>query len=91
MYVQQAFHTTMSEQTHDRMSLPLPMVYEQVAVELPRWEYRVLAIDTREEALPNAEQLNELGAEGWSLVGVLEQSTSGKGSIVLYYFIRQKI
>lgn len=91
MFVQQSFRTIMSEQTHDRMNLPLPMVYEQLPVELPRWEYRVLTIDTREEALPGAEQLNELGAEGWSLVGVLEQSTSGRGSIVLYYFIRQKI
>lgn len=91
MFVHSLSHTTMSEQTHDRMSLPLPMVYEQLPVELPRWEYRVLTIDTREAALPDAEQLNGLGAEGWSLVGVLEQSTSGKGSIVLYYFIRQKI
>jgi hypothetical protein len=91
MFVQQPFHTIMSEQTHDRMNLPLPMVYEQLPVELPRWEYRVMSIDTREEALPDAALLNELGAEGWSLVGVLEQRTSGTGSIVFYYFIRQKI
>ena len=91
MFVHSLSHTIMSEQTHDRMNLPLPIVYEQLPVELPRWEYHVLTIDTREEALPDAEVLNELGAEGWSLVGVLEQSTSAKGSIVFYYFIRQKI
>ncbi len=91
MFVHVPSHRIMSGQTDDRLSLPLPMVYENVPVELPRWEYRVLTVDTREEALPDAEQLNELGAEGWSLVGVLEQSTSGKGSIVFYYFIRQKI
>ncbi len=91
MFVHVPSHSIMSGQTDDRLSLPLPMVYENVPVELPRWEYRVLTVDTREEALPDAASLNELGAEGWSLVGVLEQSTSGKGSIVFYYFIRQKI
>ena len=91
MFVHSPSHTIMSEQTHDRMNLPLPIVYENVPVELPRWEYRVLTVDTREGALLDTEQLNESGAEGWSLVGVLEQSTSGKGSIVFYYFIRQKI
>lgn len=91
MFVHLPSHTIMSEQTHDRMNLPLPIVYEQLPVELPRWEYRVLSIDTREEALPDAALLNELGAEGWSLVGVLEQTTSGRGSTVLYYFIRQKM
>lgn len=91
MFVPMRFHAAMSGQTDDRFSLPLPMVYEQSPVELPRWEYRVMSIDTREEALPDAALLNELGAEGWSLVGVLEQRTSGNGSIVFYYFIRQKI
>ncbi|MHB8597422.1 MAG: DUF4177 domain-containing protein [Ktedonobacteraceae bacterium] len=91
MFVHVPSHRIMSGQTDDRLSLPLPMVYENEPVELPRWEYRVLTVDTREEALPDAEQLNELGAEGWSLVGVLEQSISGKGSIVFYYLIRQKI
>ena len=91
MFVPMPFHAAMSGQTDDRVSLPLPMVYEQLPVELPRWEYRVMSIDTREEALPDAALLNESGAEGWSLVGVLEQRTSGNGSIVFYYFIRQKI
>jgi hypothetical protein len=81
MFVPMPFHATMSGQTDDRFSLPLPMVYEHVAVELPRWEYRVLPIDTREE----------LGNEGWLLVGMLDQRTSGSGSVVWYHFLRQKI
>lgn len=91
MFVPMPFHATMSGQTDDRFSLPLPMVYEHVAVELPRWEYRVLPIDTREEALLDAASLNELGNEGWLLVGMLDQRTSGSGSVVWYHFLRQKI
>jgi len=66
------------------------MVYEQVPVEPVRWEYRVLTVDTREEDLPDAVQLNELGAQGWLLVGVLDQKVSERGSKVHYYFVRQK-
>jgi len=62
-----------SEQRDVPASLHVPMVYEQVMVEPVHWEYRVLAVDTREEDLPDAVQLNELGAQGWLLVGVLEQ------------------
>lgn len=91
MFVHLSSRSIMSGQTDERINLPLPMVYENVPVELPRWEYRVLTVDTREEALPDVALLNELGAEGWSLVGVLEQRTSSSGSIVHYYFIRQKI
>jgi hypothetical protein len=91
MFVPMPFHATMSGQTDDRFSLPLPMVYEHVAVELPCWEYRVLAVDTREAALLDAAQLNELGGEGWLLVGMLDQRTSGSGAVVWYYFLRQKI
>ncbi|MEO8972932.1 MAG: hypothetical protein ABI406_15200 [Ktedonobacteraceae bacterium] len=91
MFVHLPYRSIMSGQTDDRINLPLPMVYENVPVELPRWEYRVLTVDTREEALPDVALLNDLGAEGWSLVGVLEQRTSSSGSIVHFYFIRQKI
>ena len=59
--------------------LHVPMVYEQVPVEPVRWEYRVLTVDTREEDLPDAVQLNELGAQGWLLVGILDQRTMGSG------------
>lgn len=91
MFVHLPYRSIMSGQTDDRINLPLPMVYENVPVELPRWEYRVLTVDTREETLPDVALLNDLGAEGWSLVGVLEQRTSSSGSIVHFYFIRQKI
>lgn len=92
MFVHVSSRPFMSGQTDDRINLPLPMVYEQIPVELPKWEYRVLSVDTREEALPDAALLNELGEEGWSLVGVMEEKkASGNGSIVHYYFIRQKM
>ena len=71
-------------------SLHVPMVYEQVYVEPVNWEYRVLTIDTREVDLPDTVQLNELGAQGWLLVGVLDQGTMGKSPFVHYYFVRQR-
>jgi len=71
-------------------SLHVPMVYEQVHVEPVNWEYRVLTIDTREVELPDTAELNELGAQGWLLVGILDQMTMGKSSFVHYYFVRQK-
>ncbi len=61
-------------------SLHVPMVYEQVTVEPAHWEYRVLTVDTREEDLPDAVQLNELGAQGWLLVGLLNQGARGRNS-----------
>ena len=71
-------------------NLHVPMVYEQMSVEPVSWEYRVLTIDTREVDLPDTSELNELGAQGWLLVGILDQSTIGKSSFVHYYFVRQK-
>ena len=65
--------SSLSEQRDVPASLHVPMVYEQVTAEPAHWEYRVLAVDTREEDLPDAVLLNELGAQGWLLVGVLEQ------------------
>ncbi|HET7637231.1 MAG TPA: hypothetical protein VFK47_00685 [Ktedonobacteraceae bacterium] len=61
-----------------------------MTVEPVSWEYRVLTVDTREEDLPDAVQLNELGAQGWLLMGVLDQGATGKSSRVHYYFVRQK-
>jgi len=68
-----AFHRFTSEQPNVRpsASMPIPMVYENLAP--PSWEYHVLTVDTREEALPNMAQLNELGREGWLLVGIVDQ------------------
>jgi len=57
----------------------IPMVYEQLPVEPVQWEYHVLVVDTREMDIPDTVQLNELGAQGWLLVGVLDQRTSGSG------------
>jgi len=65
------------------------MVYEDAPVQLPRWEYYVLTIDTNERALPDAGRLNELGREGWLLNGVLNEGSSGNVSLVHYYFVRQ--
>jgi len=96
-------------------NLHIPMVYEQLPVEPVRWEYHVLIVDTREMDVPDTTQLNELGAQGWLLVGILnqgvkgrnswgdqghmtreyvshllEQETHGRGSLVYYYFVRQR-
>lgn len=43
-------------------------------------------VDAPEEVLPDEAQLNELGANGWVLVGVLSLSGSTR---VQYYFVRQ--
>ena len=80
-------HTSLSSQPDVRPTLPIPMVYENVPVDPIQWEYRVLHIDTREEALPDATQLNELGNQGWLLVGVLNTDDSRH---VQYYFVRQR-
>ena len=77
-----SFHTGnhLSEQKDVHSSVHVPMVYERVPVEPVRWEYRVLTVDAREEDLPDAVRLNELGAEGWLLVGVLDQRVTGRSS-----------
>ena len=68
------FHKPMSEQKDVRPTpMPLPMVYESVPITPPHWEYRVLTIDTREEDLLDVSQLNELGSEGWLLIGIVGQ------------------
>ena len=79
-----------SEQRDVPASLHVPMVYEQVTVEPAHWEYHVLVVDTREEDLPDTVQLNELGALGWLLVGILDQKVSERSSKVHYYFVRQR-
>lgn len=77
------FHTGnhLSEQKDVHSSIHVPMVYERVPAEPTRWEYRVLTVDAREEDLPDAARLNELGAEGWLLVGVLDQRVTGRSSV----------
>ena len=56
-------------------SVHVPMVYEQLPVEPVRWEYHVLDVDSREMDIPDAIQLNELGAQGRRLVGIVDQRT----------------
>jgi hypothetical protein len=70
--------------------LHVPMVYENVPSQPQTWEYRIVSVDTREEALPDTAQLNELGNQGWLLVGVLEQKVHENHSRINYYFVRQK-
>lgn len=72
------------------LTLHVPMVYENVPASTLHWEYRVLSVDTREEALLDEARLNELGAQGWMLVSVLDQRQAGSGGHVHYYFIRQQ-
>jgi hypothetical protein len=71
-------------------TLHVPIVYENVQASVPCWEYRVVSVDAREEKLPAEAVLDELGAQGWMLVSVLEQSRAESGSLVHYYFVRQK-
>src|SRR5260221_14679554 len=77
-----SFHTGehLSGQNDVQNAVHVPMVYERVPVEPVRWEYRVLTVDAREEDLPDAARLNKLGAEGWLLVGVLDQRVKGRSS-----------
>src|SRR5260370_3301479 len=78
-----AFHRGihLSEQKDVHRRVHVPMGYERVPVEPVRWECRVLTVDAREEDLPDAVRLNELGAEGWLLVGVLDQRATERSSI----------
>ena len=70
----------LSEQGNNPASLHVPMVYEQMPLEPVRWEYYVLVVDTREMEIPDITQLNELGAQGWLLVGLLDQRALGSAS-----------
>ena len=71
-------------------ALHVPVVYESIAASPARWEYHILSVDTREEALPDEARLAELGVQGWLLVGVLETRQSETRSPIHYYFVRQK-
>ena len=92
MFALLSFPRRMSGQKDERTTtaMPLPIVYENVPVTPPVWEYEVLTIDTRETALPDAAVLNEKGSQGWLLVGILEQKAGEGTRFVHYYFARQK-
>lgn len=67
---------------------PMPIIYENVPAEPTRWEYRCLIIDPQREDIPREEELNKLGAEGWALAGVLDQSRSASQPFIYFYLIR---
>src|SRR5260370_40374809 len=82
-------HNLMSEQPNIRYSLPIPMVYENVRVEPAYWEYNVLTIDARVEALPDPARLSELIREGCLLVDIIDHGSTGTNSLLHYTFVRQ--
>jgi hypothetical protein len=66
------------------------MVYESYAMAPPTWEYRVLRVKQNSETEHEnheASNLNELGAQGWLLVNVVEIRATAE---MVYYFVRQK-
>lgn len=72
MFVAHSFHSRMAEKADMHSTVHVPMVYETITTPPPRWEYYVLRIDPREEALPDTPQLNALGQECWILTGMLD-------------------
>ncbi|MBE3559855.1 MAG: hypothetical protein IMW89_11610 [Ktedonobacteraceae bacterium] len=90
LFVSPIHYTRLAQENEKRPTVHIPMVYEKVAEEPALWEYRVLTIDPREAALPDENELNELGSSGWILVGLLDERTSGRGAFVHYYFARHK-
>ena len=89
MLIAQPYYTRMSASSEVRSLAHIPMIYEPAPSALPRWEYHVLTIDPQEASLPNADQLNAFGHEGWVLVGLLDERMTGKGKLIHYYFVRQ--
>lgn len=89
MFMPQTSSIRMADHAENRPALFIPMVYENSAPQGQRWEYRVLKIEARETDLPDEKQLNELGQEGWVLVGLLDERATSRGNLVYYYFARQ--
>lgn len=83
------YHTSVAASQAGKPSIFIPTVYEKETPQTPRWEYYVLIIDACEAALPDAEQLNAMGQEGWMLAGLLDERATGQSSLVHYYFTRQ--
>lgn len=79
----------MNGKTDDRPHVYIPTVYEHVDAEPAQWEYHVLTLDARENALPDADTLNALGKEGWIMTGLLDERMSGSGGLIHFYFVRQ--
>jgi hypothetical protein len=79
----------MNGKVDDHPKVHIPTVYEHFDAQPAQWEYHVLTLDARESALPDADTLNALGKEGWIMVGLLDERTSGNGSLLHFYFVRQ--
>ncbi len=80
--------TAFSTEAGHRPVLPLPIVYDERPSEPARWEYHCLLIDPEREPIPQEEALNKLGAEGWVLSSVLDQSRSSSRPFIYFYFVR---
>lgn len=89
MFITQPYYIQMSTSPEVRSLAHIPMIYEPVPSTPSRWEYHVLTIDPQEASLPNADQLNTFGHEGWVLVSLLDERMTGKGKLIHYYFVRQ--
>lgn len=70
--------------------VPELKVYEDIPVEPAHWEYRVVTVDTNSRALPDEARLNEMGNEGWFLVGIVNQGRTVEEAPIHYYFVRQR-
>ncbi len=73
---------------HTTTPPPTPIVFERVEAHPAPWAYRVVTLDPREEAPLDEPQLQELGAEGWLLAGILAYPTSQAPQRLMYYFVR---
>jgi hypothetical protein len=89
MIFEQPFHSHLSAHQEGQSTLPIPMIYEHLPVPPLAWEYHVLTADTSEQALPDVEQLNALGREGWILVTAVEERVYESRTRVHFYFCRQ--
>ncbi|WP_376796353.1 hypothetical protein [Thermogemmatispora sp.] len=78
-------------QEHIQSTLHIPIVYEEHQPEPPRWEYRLISLDPREEPLLSEASLARLGQEGWLLQAVVDERASGSGTQLHYYFVRRLI
>jgi hypothetical protein len=67
-------------------SIPLPIIFEDAPP--PKWEYRTITIDPREEAPLDEVRLNELGADGWLLAGIADFPGGERVTRIIYYFVR---
>jgi hypothetical protein len=67
-----------------RPILPL-MVFEPAS--RPKWEYRVITVDPREEEPLTEARLAEVGTEGWLLAAVVDLTSQPHGRLH-YYFVR---